>query len=88
MESENEKLYKEYEEYAKANGFQLNPNRAVVDNLINSLLKREKESGERYCPCRRITEDKEENKRIVCPCAYHKKEIEEDGHCLCFLFVK
>ncbi|MCK4355114.1 hypothetical protein KAW43_02040 [Candidatus Parcubacteria bacterium] len=25
---------------------------------------------------------------MVCPCIYHKREIKEDGHCHCFLFVK
>ncbi len=27
------------------------------------------------------------NKKVVCPCVYQKKEIKEQGHCHCFLFV-
>lgn len=90
-ENENEKvekLIREYEEYAKRNGFSLNPNKKVVEGIIKSLLEREKKFGARYCPCRRITEDKEENKKIICPCQFMRKEIEEQGHCLCGLFVK
>nr|WP_269850493.1 ferredoxin-thioredoxin reductase catalytic domain-containing protein [Methanosarcina horonobensis] len=27
-------------------------------------------------------------KKIVCPCIYHKDEIEKDGNCHCELFFK
>jgi len=83
-----EQLFKEYKDYAKKNGFHLNPDRKVINYLIKGLLKREKEYGKRYCPCRRISDKEEENNKIVCPCIYHKREIKENGHCHCFLFVK
>jgi len=83
-----EKLIQEYEEYAKRNGFSLNPNKKIVEGIIKSLLEREKKFGARYCPCRKITENQEEDKKIICPCAYHREEIERDGHCLCGLFVR
>lgn len=83
-----EEVIQEYEEYAKNNGFNLNPDRKIVENIINALIEREKKFGKRYCPCRRITGDKEEDKKIVCPCAYHKEEIEKNGHCHCNLFVR
>jgi len=53
-----EQLFKEYKDYAKKNGFHLNPDR------------------------------KKENNKIVCPCIHHKREMKENGHCHCFLFVK
>ena len=77
-----------YEEYAKKNGFRLNPNRKVVEGVVKSLLEREKKFGFRYCPCRRITGNPEEDKKIICPCQFHRLEIEKDGHCLCGLFVR
>lgn len=83
-----EKLIREYEDYAKKNGFQLNPNKEVVKRLIKGLLENEKKYGQRYCPCRRITGNKEEDKPKICPCAYHLEEIEKDGHCFCRLFQK
>ncbi len=83
-----EKLIKEYEDYAEKNDFQLNPNQEIVKRLVKGLLENEKKHGARYCPCRRIAGNKEEDKPKICPCAYHREEIEKDGHCLCGLFVK
>lgn len=83
-----EKLIKAYEEYAESKGFKLNPNRKVVEGVIGGLMARKDSFGEQYCPCRRITGDKEEDKKIICPCIYHEDEIEKDGHCFCNLFVK
>ena len=88
MEEGVEKLIKKYEKYAEDNGFRLNPDKNTTKNLIKSLITRENKFGEKYCPCRRITGDKEEDKKIICPCVYHKDEIERQGHCLCNLFVK
>ena len=83
-----EELIKQYEEYAGENGFKLNPNPKIVEVVVDGLLAREEKLGARYCPCRRVTGDKEEDKKIICPCVYHKDEIEKDGHCHCNLFVK
>ena len=83
-----EELLKKFRDHAKKNGFHLNPDQKVVDSLIKTLVKREKKYGKKYCPCRRVKEIREEDDKIICPCAYHKKEIERDGHCHCFLFVK
>lgn len=77
-----------YEEYAKKNGFKLNSDEKVVEGIVKALLEREKRFGARYCPCRRITGNKEEDKKIICPCVYHREEIDKDGHCLCRLFVQ
>ncbi len=77
-----------YDKYAKSQGFQLNPNTAVVDNICKALIKNQENHGARYCPCRMITGDKEKDKANICPCIYHKDEIAKDGHCHCNLFVK
>jgi len=77
-----------YEEYAKKNGFKLNPNREVVERIIKGLLENEKKYGQKYCPCRRISGNSEEDKSKICPCAWHREEIEKNGRCLCGLFVK
>ncbi len=84
----NEELIKEYGDYAKKAGFSLNPNRKIVEGIVKLLLGREEKLGERFCPCRRVTGDTEEDKKIICPCIYHKDEIEKDGKCHCGLFVK
>jgi len=83
-----EELIKEYEGYAKQNGFSLNQNREAARRIIQGLLENEKKYGARYCPCRRLTGNSEEDKSKICPCAWHREEIEKQGHCLCGLFVK
>ena len=81
-------LIESYEEYAERNGFKLNPNREVVERLVKGLLANEERYGARYCPCRRVTGNKEEDKGKICPCQFMRKEIEEQGRCLCGLFWK
>jgi len=87
MEKVNE-IIKDYQEHAEKNGFRLNPDRKVVERLVMGLLANEKKYGVRYCPCRRIIGNPEEDRGKICPCRWHKEEIEKDGHCCCSLFVK
>ncbi|MBN2042996.1 MAG: ferredoxin:thioredoxin reductase [Candidatus Aenigmarchaeota archaeon] len=77
-----------YEKYAKKSGFMLNPDRKAVENLVRGLLLNEKKHGSKYCPCRRVSGDKEEDKKNICPCVWHKDEIRKMGHCHCMLFVE
>lgn len=88
MENKKEELLKTYIEYAEKNNIALNPNEKIVEAIIDGLLNREQVNGERYCPCRKVSGDKEEDKKIICPCIYHLEEIETMGHCHCNLFVK
>ena len=83
-----EEIIKNYSEYAEKNGFHLNPDRKIVERVVNGLLENEKAKGKRYCPCRRLSGNEEEDLKKVCPCAYHKQEIVEDGRCYCGLFTK
>jgi len=83
-----EKIIQGYQEYAEKNGLKLNPDREAVERLIKGLLTNEEKYGARYCPCRRITGNKEEDRPKICPCKWHREEIERDGHCFCGLFVK
>ena len=88
MDEKIEKIAKGFEMYAKSRGFRLNPDRKVVEMIIKGLLANEKKHGARYCPCRVVTGDKEEDRKIICPCVYHLDELNEMGHCHCNLFVK
>lgn len=83
-----EELIQKYEDYAKKNSFSLNPNKKIVEAIAKLLSEREEKLGAKYCPCRRVTGDIAEDKKIICPCIYHKEEIEKDGRCHCGLFVK
>ncbi|MFA5877760.1 MAG: ferredoxin-thioredoxin reductase catalytic domain-containing protein [Candidatus Staskawiczbacteria bacterium] len=83
-----EELNKQNDSYAKENGFRLNPDQETVKRIARGLLENERKHGQKYCPCRRITGDKEADAKNICPCVYHRQELEADGHCLCLLFVK
>jgi len=83
-----EQMIEWYENYAKENGLKLNPDKKIVEGLMRGLLENEKKHGKKYCPCRRVVGKPEEDDLKVCPCHWHKEEIERDGHCLCLLFIK
>ena len=82
------KAYERVSEYAKKSGFKLNPDKKIVALLIRGMVINKLKYGEFYCPCRRVTGDPEKDRLIICPCAYHKEEIERFGKCHCGLFVK
>jgi ferredoxin-thioredoxin reductase catalytic subunit len=88
MDKEKAKIAEGYAKYAKSQGFRLNPDGRIVEAIIDGLLRNEKKHGVRYCPCRLVSGKKEEDKKNICPCIYHKDEIAKDGHCHCRLFVK
>ena len=81
-------LKKISQEYAKKKGFSLQPDPVKLDLILEGLLNREKVYGFRYCPCRRVTGDPEEDKKIICPCIYHEDEVKHDGQCKCLLFLR
>ena len=82
-----EKLGKDIEEYAPRVGIKVNPDVKRVEEVITGLLKKKEKFGENYCPCRVVTGDKKKDEEIICPCVFHRGEIELQGHCLCMLFV-
>jgi thioredoxin len=83
-----EEIIKGYKDYAESQGLKLNPDQEVIKRIARGLLANERKYGQKYCPCRRVTGNKEEDRPKICPCAFHKEEIEENGHCLCNLFTK
>jgi len=82
-----EELVQVLAKYAESQGFRLNPDEAIVKTIVEGLLRNEQKFGRRYCPCRAITGDEEQDRKIICPCVYHKDEIKRMGHCHCYLFV-
>ena len=75
-------------QFAEKTGIRLNPDEKIAAGIIKGLLKNKEKHGELYCPCRRVTDSKEEDKKIICPCIYHQEEIRTQGYCHCRLFVK
>jgi ferredoxin-thioredoxin reductase catalytic subunit len=75
------------QQYAKKARLRLNPDKKTVKRVIEGLIANEKKHGALYCPCR-VLIGNEEDKKNICPCAFHKIEIKRFGHCLCQLFFK
>ncbi len=75
-----EPIRKRLEKYLVGKNFYFNPQQEVVDAVLVAMAKRKVQYGEEYCPCRRVTGDKIKDAAIICPCVYHEKELDEDGH--------
>lgn len=73
-------------QYAEENGWVLNPNSDQLRVVIRGLARNQIKKGQRYCPCRVMIGDPEADKKIICPCIFHRDEVTADGHCHCNLF--
>ena len=63
---------------AEKNGWDLNPDKKVVERVRNGIVKNIDTYGERYCPCviiRVVAEEK--RKDYICPCVNAKNEVED-----------
>lgn len=83
-----EAIRRRLEKYLVGKAFYFNPDPDIVDSIIKAMVKRREKFGEDYCPCRRVTGDKEKDAVIICPCVYHEQEVDEQGHCHCNLFTR
>ena len=86
-----EKFLEAIEKFTKNNEFQVNPDREKVKMLLDGVHNNEQNHGLKYCPCRLITKDFEEDLKLVCPCNFLIHETykdKEDGECWCGLFVR
>jgi ferredoxin-thioredoxin reductase catalytic subunit len=86
LTKEESELLDKLKKYAYENNFKLNPNEKALLGIIRGLLRNKQFKGDIYCPCRQVTGNKNEDKKIICPCIYHKQEIKEMNHCKCTLF--
>ncbi|MGD8534644.1 MAG: ferredoxin-thioredoxin reductase catalytic domain-containing protein [Candidatus Aminicenantes bacterium] len=77
------------EKFAEKNEFEVNPDREKVNMLLEGIFNNEKNQGLKYCPCRLITKDFEEDLKLVCPCNFLAHDTyREKGECWCGLFVR
>ena len=86
-----EDFRKAIEKFTVGNEFVVNPDREKVDLLVDGLMNNERNYGLKYCPCRLITMDFEEDAKLVCPCNFIAHETYKGvlkGECWCGLFVK
>jgi len=79
------------EAFAAPNEFQVNPVEERTATLIKGVFENERNHGLKYCPCRLITKDFEEDLKLVCPCNFPTHETYKglpNGECWCGLFVR
>jgi ferredoxin-thioredoxin reductase catalytic subunit len=91
VEFNKEKFLGAIEKFTENNEFQVNPDTEKVMMLLGGMFNNEQNHGLKYCPCRLITKDFEEDLKLVCPCNFLIHETykdKEDGECWCGLFVR
>jgi len=72
--------------YAAQKGYKVNPHWMLFTNLKIWIIESEKAFGKRYCPCFEPSGSEDLNKKLICPCKFVEKEIEERGTFHCVLF--
>jgi ferredoxin-thioredoxin reductase catalytic subunit len=91
IEMDKERFRQAIDEFAKNNEFQVNPDADKVNMLIDGVFNCDENHGMKYCPCRLIAKDFEEDLKLVCPCNFLIHETykdKEDGECWCGLFIR
>jgi ferredoxin-thioredoxin reductase catalytic subunit/glutaredoxin len=81
------RLQRMVERWPQVSGCHLNPDPVVVRGIVGALAQSVLDTGYSYCPCRDRSGDPEQDRALICPCAFHQDEIIRDGHCKCVLFV-
>ncbi len=82
-----EQLYQALKKSQEAKGIYFNKDKDLVFELLESLLLNKERYGYMACPCRLASEDRQQDRDIICPCWYRKPDIEEFGACYCALYV-
>lgn len=82
-----ENIKKRVENDAKANGYYLNPDPEMLQDLLEGLQKNEERYGYPSCPCRLASGKLELDRDIICPCDYRAPDVNYYGQCYCALYV-
>ncbi len=79
------------QEFAAGNEFMVNPDAERIGLLFEGIFNNERNHGLKYCPCRLMSKEFEEDLKIVCPCNFLIHETYkgvDKGECWCGLFIK
>src|SRR3990170_7804250 len=82
-----EELRQWLEREAISHGYNINPDKNVIEEIIIGLARNEKRYGYKACPCRLATGKYQLDCDIICPCSYCFLDVEKNGRCYCSLFV-
>ncbi|MDA3850113.1 MAG: ferredoxin:thioredoxin reductase [Spirochaetaceae bacterium] len=73
---------------AEKNGWSVQPDQEMREQIMDGLLTNKKRYGFMLCPCRDSWGDVDYDRDIICPCIYAKQDIDEEGRCYCALFCR
>ncbi len=82
-----EKLYEMLKKSQEPKGYFFNRDRERVFELLEGLLVNKERYGYMACPCRLASEDRGNDRDIICPCVYREPDVKEFGTCYCNLYV-
>jgi len=72
---------------AEKTGYILNPDREILEGIIEGLAINEEKLGYWSCPCRIASGDRLADMDMICPCEYRDPDLEDYGRCYCALYV-
>jgi len=58
-----------------------------VLDILHDLLVNKDRYGYMSCPCRLASGNRDQDRDIICPCAYRDLDLAEYGSCYCNLYV-
>jgi ferredoxin-thioredoxin reductase catalytic subunit len=82
-----DQLYEMLKKTQEQKGYLFNRDTEKVLDILKDLLVNKDRYGYMSCPCRLASGEREQDKDIVCPCAYRAADVEEYGSCYCSLYV-
>jgi len=81
------RLYETLKKIQEPKGFLFNRDKNWVMEILHDLLVNKERYGYMTCPCRLASGNREQDRDIVCPCAYREADVKEYGSCYCSLYV-
>lgn len=82
-----QKLYEALKKLQEPKGYFFNVDTTMTTEILKGLLKNKARYGYMSCPCRLASGNRENDKDIICPCAYREADVKEYGSCYCNLYV-
>lgn len=89
VETSKQQLRELFDAFTKSKEYELNQDEEHLSLTLDGVLKNEKDTGLKYCPCQLRTDDLSHNLTLLCPCNFTAQEnYGKEGRCWCGLFTK
>ncbi|MDD4952292.1 MAG: ferredoxin-thioredoxin reductase catalytic domain-containing protein [Desulfovibrionaceae bacterium] len=81
------RLYDTLKNIQEPKGYYFNKDTDMTMALLEGLVVNRERLGYMACPCRLANGEYDQDKDIICPCAYREADVKEFGSCFCGLYV-